>query len=225
MTPDRGVGSAAPIRHAGGLPPPDPPRSGGPAPIPPGIFPPRRSPDRVLAVSGAPSEAPKARRTGQRVFALCWLALAAWLLLRLGDQTRWVDTTDLVAQPRFWPAVALTMMTVFGALHLWHLPRRLRWRSEWAEARRWLEPLEYALWFMVFVWIVPVIGFLPATVVFAPSLVWRLGYRRGIFYVAAVIFAVLVVIVFKGFLAVRIPGGAVYEFLPGAMRSFAILWL
>lgn len=184
-----------------------------------------RNGGRARTVSEAPLEAPTARRAGQAAFALIWLAMAGWLLAHLGDQTRWVDKADVVAQPRFWPAVALGLMTGFGALHLWHLPRRRRWRGEWAEAKRWLEPLEFAVWFMGFVWVVPVIGFLPASTVFAPALTWRLGYRQRVFYVAAVVFAVAVVIVFKGLLSVRIPGGAVYEVLPGALRSFAILWL
>lgn len=176
-------------------------------------------------MSEAPLDGPRARRAGQVVFALAWLGVTAFLLAHLGDQTRWVDKTDLVAQPRFWPAVALAVMGGFGLLHLWHLPRRRQWRLERAEVKRWAQPLEFAGWFMVFVWAVPIIGFLPASMVFAPALTWRMGYRAPVFFVASVVFAVLVVVVFKGLLGVRIPGGAVYEFLPGAARGFAILWL
>ena len=116
-------------------------------------------------------------------------------------------------------------MVGFGALHLWHQPRRRVWALEWREARRWLRPLEFALWFMAYVWVVPLAGFLPSSLVFAPLLTWRLGYRRPLFLWVSLVFAAAVVVIFKGVLAVRIPGGAVYEFLPGAWRSFAILWL
>jgi hypothetical protein len=167
----------------------------------------------------------RGRRAGQFVFALGFVALSALLLAQLGGQTRLVENTDTVAQPRFWPAVALGMMVGFGALHLWHLPRRRRWDEERREARRWLRPLEFVIWFMVYVWAVPIIGFLPSTLVFAPLLVWRLGYRAARYYWAAAAFAVVAVVLFKGLLAVRIPGGAVYEYLPGAWRGFAILWL
>jgi hypothetical protein len=38
-------------------------------------------------------------------------------------------------------------------------------------------------------------------------------------------FAIAVVLVFKGLLSVRIPGALLYEYLPGPLRSFAILYL
>ena len=40
---------------------------------------------------------------------------------------------------------------------------------------------------------------------------------------SAGVFAVLVVLIFKSFLQVKIPGAAIYEYLPGALRSFFIL--
>jgi hypothetical protein len=40
---------------------------------------------------------------------------------------------------------------------------------------------------------------------------------------SAVLVALAVVVVFKSFLSVKIPGGAIYEYLPDALRSFFIL--
>jgi|GEM_PF-5204860 len=37
--------------------------------------------------------------------------------------------------------------------------------------------LEWAAWFLVDVWLVPIIGYLPMTLIFAPALTWRMGYR------------------------------------------------
>ena len=43
---------------------------------------------------------------------------------------------------------------------------------------------------------------------------------------AAVAVAVLVVVVFKGFLSFRIPSGAIYGVLPeGGFRTFVMTWL
>lgn len=165
------------------------------------------------------------RRAGQVVFAAVWVGLSALLVTQIGTQTRWIADTDVVAQPRFWPAVGLALMLVFGGLHLWHQPRRRLWRAERQEAARWARPLEFALWFMAYVWAVPWAGFLPTSLVFAPLLTWRLGYRGALYPSVSAAFACAVVIVFKGFLSVRIPGGAVYELLPSPLRSFAILWL
>ena len=168
----------------------------------------------------------KTRSAGQSVFILASLVLTLGLLSQIGRQTVWVeDAKSFAAQPRFWPAVALMVMTFGLAAHLWLMKRRRPDRLDWVEARRWLEPLEYVLWFMGYVYLVPQIGFLPMSVLFACLLTVRLGYRGTGYIATAALFAVAMVILFKGFLGVRIPGAALYEFLPAGLRSFFILYL
>lgn len=163
------------------------------------------------------------QRRGQLVFALAFLALSSLLLALIGQQTVWTDNTRLFAQPRFWPAVGLGAMVLMGALHLYRLPWRHVTRYDLWEARKWARALEFALWFMVYVLAVPMLGYLPVTLVFVPALAWRMGYRGRVMLGISVVFAVAVVVLFKSFLSVKIPGGAIYEYLPGALRSFAIL--
>jgi hypothetical protein len=50
-----------------------------------------------------------------------------------------------------------------------------------------------------------------------------MGYRTPIMFKSGVAFALVVVIVFKSFLDVKIPGGAIYEFFPDSVRNFFIL--
>lgn len=168
----------------------------------------------------------KTRSAGQVVFVFAALAMVILLLLLITRQTVWVeDAKNLPAQPRFWPAVALILMSGAFAQHAWRMRRRRPNAQDWAEARRWLEPLEYVGWFMVYVFAVPIVGFLPMSLLFACALTWRLGYRsRGALIVAAV-FALATVILFKGLLGVKIPGATLYEGLPGGLRSFFILYL
>lgn len=78
---------------------------------------------------------------------------------------------------------------------------------------------------MGYVLLVPIVGYLPVTLVFVPLLTWRMGYRSPRMLWISVAFAVVVVLVFKGLLSVRIPGALLYEYLPGPLRSFAILYL
>ena len=66
---------------------------------------------------------------------------------------------------------------------------------------------------------------LPATMIFAPALTWRLGYRSPRLLWASLAFGVAVVLIFKGVLGVKIPGGAVYEYLPDSIRAFALRYL
>jgi len=162
-------------------------------------------------------------RRGQLIFAVGFVAFAVLLLALIGIQTTWIEKSRLFAQPRFWPAVSLAGMVIFGGLHLHRLPWRQATTRDWKEARKWARAVEFAVWFMGYVLLVPVLGYLPVTMVFVPVLAWRMGYRDRFMMVVSVGFAVAVVVLFKGLLSVRIPGGAVYEYLPGALRSLFIL--
>ena len=96
-------------------------------------------------------------------------------------------------------------------------------KPDFVEWRIWFFAIEWVLWFLAYVMVVPVLGYLPTTLVFVPLMVWRIGYRsRRMLWISAG-FAFAVVVMFKTFLQVRIPGGAIYEYLPGALRSFLIL--
>ena len=162
---------------------------------------------------------------GQLLFAAVFLAAAVLLLSQLGSETRWIKKTAFFAQPRFWPAVGVIGMVLFGALHLWKLPRRRFVGPDWIEWRIWFVALEWVLWFLAYVLIVPVLGYLPTTLIFVPLMTRRLGYKSPLMMWSSVAFAVAVVLLFKTFLQVKIPGGAIYEYLPGALRSFFILYL
>ncbi|KIC11777.1 hypothetical protein RA19_03815 [Leisingera sp. ANG-M1] len=164
-------------------------------------------------------------RRGQLVFALILVGAALLLLALIGEQTTWVKKTKLFAQPRFWPAVAIGGMVLMGGLHLYKLPWRRVSRYDLWEVKRWGQVFEFAGWFMGCVLLVPVIGYLPVTMAFVPLLCWRMGYRSRFMLWAGVAFAVIVVVLFKGFLSVKIPGALIYEYLPGALRSFFILYL
>lgn len=168
----------------------------------------------------------KTRLSGQVIFVIAAFAGSLLLLSQIGTQTQWSDTArTIAAQPRFWPAVALVLMVAGFGAHWWLMRRRKPHRSDWIEAKRWVEPLEYYGWFILFVLAVPRLGFLPMSLVFACALTWRLGYRsRGALALAA-IFAVAVTVTFKGFLGVNIPGGQIYELLPASVRTFFMVYL
>jgi putative tricarboxylic transport membrane protein len=162
-------------------------------------------------------------RRGQLIFALAFFALSVVLLSLIGQQTRWVAKTAFFAQPRFWPGVSLGGMVILGGLHLYRLPWRHLTGNDALELRRWASVLEYTGWFLAYVVLVPLIGYLPVTVVFVPLLGWRMGYRSRAMVWIGVGFAITVVVVFKSFLGVKIPGGALYDYLPGALRTFFIV--
>jgi len=164
-------------------------------------------------------------RRGQLPFAVGLLAASVLLAALLWDQTVWKDGKDWFSQARFWPAVGVFGMAGFSALHLWHLPRKRFARPDWIEGRNWLIVFEFVGWFLAYVWLVPLLGYLPVTLVFALLLTRRMGYRSPRMMGTALVFGLAVVLLFKAFLQVKIPGAALYEFLPGALRNFFILYL
>ena len=163
------------------------------------------------------------RRPGDIVFAWVFLAFALWLLLALPSQTTWVKRTGFFAQPAFWPAVGVLSMAGFGALHLLGSALSPRIPGRARELMVWARSLEWVAWFLIYVAAVPWLGYLLATLVFCPLLVWRLGYSGRSLWAAAG-FGLAVVVLFKTLLAVKIPAGAVYDLLPpGAFRTFMMV--
>lgn len=166
------------------------------------------------------------RRPGDLVFALGFFAFAVFLLVNLPMQVTWVDRTQIAAQPGFWPVIAVGAMALFSLLHLLGALVSDRIPGRLAETLYWLRSLEYAGWFLVYVALVPRLGYLLSSVLFASALTFRLGYRsvRGV--AAAAVFAVAVVVIFKGLLQVKLPAGDIYRLLPpGELRSFLMIYL
>ena len=162
------------------------------------------------------------------VFGVLSFAVALSLATQIDDQTQWVKGLELVKQPALWPMVSIAGMAIFGALELTFAWRRNAARQDddvLAEVLSWARAVEFVLWFMAYVWLVPIIGYLPATLVFCVTLTLRLGYRARRTIVAALLAGCVIVVVFKSLLAVKIPGGAFYEHLPPALRNFMILYL
>ena len=161
-------------------------------------------------------------RPGGLIFVSLFLLFAVFLLTQLGAETKFSAKGSLVAQPRFWPAVSVISMVALGFAHLassWAI------RAGWAarEVLVWLRLFEYLAWFMVYVAVVPVVGYLFSTLLFTVLLAWRQGYRVARQLGAAALLGLVIVLVFKTGLSVKIPGGAVYEHLPGALRNLMIV--
>jgi hypothetical protein len=164
------------------------------------------------------------KRPADLVFAVIFLLLSLALLSQIGEQTVWKSRTQLFSQPAFWPGVSLIAMTVFAFLHWVSSVLSPKINGRWEEVGFWLRSIEFVIWFMVYVALVPVLGYLPSSIIFATTLAYRMGYRgtRSIFL--AIVTAFFIVLIFKSFLQVRVPGGMIYEILPSQLRSFMLTY-
>ena len=165
------------------------------------------------------------RKPADLVFAIVFVLFAIFLLVQLTGQTKWLSSKSLFAQPRFWPAVGVIGMTVFGLLHLLGSVLSPKEPGRVRELMFWALSLEYVAWFLLYVFLVPLAGYLPMTVLFAVLLVYRVGYRGKPAIIAAVLSALLIVLVFRVLLQVKIPGGAIYEYLPETIRVFMLSYM
>ncbi len=164
------------------------------------------------------------RRSGDLVFSVGFVILSLFLLSRIGAETQWFKSSGLFTQPAFWPAASLAGMTIFAILHAIGSVVSPRAAGRREEVILWLRSLEYALWFMVYVQVVPLIGYLAASLLFTLSLTFRIGYRGQRMLLAAAAVGFFTVLVFKSLLSVKIPGGLVYEYLPDGLRNFMLLY-
>lgn len=164
------------------------------------------------------------RRQGDLVFAVVFFAFSAFLVASLGSQTIWAEGTALYAQPRFWPAVSLGGMTFFAALHWVGSALSPRIRGRWREVWLWVRSVEYAGWFLGYVLLVPILGYLIATLLTGAVLMIRVGYRSLAAICGMIATTFIIVLIFKSTLKVNLPGGAIYEYLPTAWRSFMLTY-
>lgn len=165
------------------------------------------------------------RHPGDLVFAISFLLISVILVSQLGDQATWVKRTKLFAQPAFWPTVSLIGMLFFAVLNCLGALLSQKTPGRGTEVVFWIRSLEYAVWFLLYVWIVPKIGYLGATILFTLVLTFRVGYRTKGMFIGAVAMAVAIVVIFKAFLQVKIPSGQIYEYLPDGIRNFMLLYL
>lgn len=169
------------------------------------------------------------RQTGDTSFNAACLLGSLFLFSQMWSQTVWAPGQSFAAQPGFWPRLAILGMVLFSALNLYRSIRdpgadeRLTALGE--EVLLWIRSVEFGLWFMAYVFATPLIGYLPASVLFAIALSLRVGYRSGRAMIWAAAVGALTVLLFKSFLQVKIPGGAAYQALPEGLRNLFVLYL
>ena len=169
------------------------------------------------------STEPIKTRAGEIFFVAVFFIFSAFLLSQLGEQAKFNPKGKFFAQPAVWPGIGVIGMTLFGGLHL--LTRyKHRIGGALGEVVTWLRAIEFVGWFMIYVYAVPVIGYLPCTIVFTVALALRMGYRKGMTLFWAGFAGLVIVVVFKSLLQVKIPGAASYEYLPDALRNIMIVY-
>ncbi len=164
------------------------------------------------------------RRPGDIVFAWFALAVSVFLLSQITDQVQFKQGGKFGSQPQFWPMVSLGLMTLFAAFHVVGSAVSERITGRWQEVGKWLSSIEYAVWFVVYAALVPKLGYLPSTLLFALLLALRAGYRSKRVLASIALAGFATVVLFKTLLQVKLPAGQIYEYLPDGLRLFMLAY-
>ena len=169
------------------------------------------------------------QNSGEIVFAGFLLFIALLLLALIAQQTTYIKGMSFVSQPRFWPGLCLIGFALCAAIHFYNVYKSFDFvankQATITELRHWVSPLEYAIYFMAYVYLTQWLGYLFSTLLFSLFLVRRCGYSGRRWSLSAAGFALIVVLFFKNFLQIKIPGGVLYEWFPAGLRNFMILYL
>ena len=160
-------------------------------------------------------------------FCAVFIVLVTLVLVsQLGSQTRWLKRADLVMQPGFFPAVGLLVMGVPALVLSVVSFRQMRSGIELESPRIIMAAFprccEFAVWFLVYVYVIRWVGYLVATLLFMPALSLRVGFRGVRWMMTAGLIGLLIVLLFRTGLQVRLPDGYVYSYLPSEIRNFMI---
>jgi len=168
-------------------------------------------------------------QAGDLVFAMLMLFIVLVLLVSIPFETKWFDGVPLVKQPRLWPTFCLLGMALFGFLYSIQIWRNYKIQlgqvqGELNELSSWLRPLEFVFYFVLYVWSVPLAGYLLSTLLFFSLLTIRAGYRTLLMFWVSLATGFGIVIVFKSLLQVKIASGAIYDYLPDGWATFFMIY-
>lgn len=175
------------------------------------------------------------RTRGDLILSLIMLGVALFLLYHFGGEGGW-DQRDfpqrrvgkILKQQWVGPLMALAILVPAAVLNAWLAyrwtqkpERRHRPNQTVFEVVQWLRALEYLLYFIIYSYCVPVLGYLLSTLVFALFLTTRLGYRKPRWLAYSAGTAMVIVLVFRTLLQIKTPVNIwLYEQLPPTLETF-----
>ena len=168
-------------------------------------------------------------QSGDLVFAMLMLLIVLVLVVSIPFETKWFDGVPLVKQPRLWPTFCLVGMALFGLLYSIQIWRNYKFQlgevqAELNELSSWLRPLEFVFYFVLYVWSVPLVGYLLSTLLFFSLLTIRAGYRTLLMFWVSLATGFGIVVVFKSLLQVKVASGAIYDYLPDGWATFFMIY-
>ena len=130
------------------------------------------------------------------------------------------------------PMMCLAVLIPAALLNMRASWRVHNWRKRFGqpvsmryEGEMWLRALEFVGWFVAYTLLVPVLGYLIATLLLGTVLPWRLGYRGPRWMGICLLTSFTIVVVFRTGLQIRTPINIwLYDQLPQSAETFMKTW-
>lgn len=161
--------------------------------------------------------------------------LGTYLLRQLGlveGEGRLTRVGRIVRQSWVAPLLCLMLMVPAAALNLRASIRAHRWRVRFRqptamryELEQWARALEFVAWFITYTLLVPILGYLVATMLLGLALPFRLGYRSPRWIAIAALTSFCIVLLFRTGLQIKTPINIwLYNQMPTGLGSFMKTW-
>jgi len=91
-----------------------------------------------------------------------------------------------------------------------------------AELFEWIRPLEYFIYYVIYIWLLGIVGYFLSSAIFAIGIGMRVGLRERKWVYISIIFALALTALFRWGLSIFFPAPALFELFPGGLRTFLI---
>lgn len=133
-------------------------------------------------------------------------------------------------QPALMPSLSLALIAIPAAMllgqhrlkrhqqpELHPSPENLR-----AELFQWLRPLEFFGYYVLYIWLLGLVGYFLSSFMFITGLSWRIGLRAPKWMLISFLTALGLIALFRWGLQVWVPAAALYDLFPKEARIFLI---
>lgn len=130
-------------------------------------------------------------------------------------------------QPALMPALSLFFFagtsTYLLVQHLWAVKKsgvQHERSAISAELIQWILPLEYFVYYMIYIWLLGLVGYFLSSAIFAVGICMRVGLRSARWVYTALLFALALTALFRWGLNIWFPTADLFELFPKQPRIF-----